>query len=238
MRCLLILFAAVAFAQPSFDVASLKPSPPPTGELYVANLGTARNGEVAVTNGTLADCVKFAYGLVGDEQLAGPDWIKSKEVRFDLLGKAPRDTPRDQLLLMLRTLLTERFHLAFHTEPRSFAHFVLTVAKNGSKLKEVTPDPTPPRSTYRLGRLTYPQTTMSTLALLLSRQMRSLVLDRTGLKGFYEVDLQWTPENAQAETGPTIFTALQEQLGLRLEGRRDAVDVMVIDRADRVPVEN
>jgi uncharacterized protein (TIGR03435 family) len=96
---------------------------------------------------------------------------------------------------------------------------------------------------YRLGRLTHSQISMQTLALLLSRQTRELVLDQTGLKGLYQLQLEWTPEGRPGapepvETGPTLFTALQEQAGLRLEGRKDAVEVLVIDRADRVPEGN
>src|SRR5436305_1231061 len=104
----------------TFDVASVKPSPPiPLGENYRANLGTARLGEVALSNATLVDCIKFAYGLASDEQVAGPEWTKSKEVRFEIEAKAPASTPRDQLLSMLRELLAERFHLEMHTERRN-----------------------------------------------------------------------------------------------------------------------
>lgn len=232
-----------AQSQPAFDVASLKPSPPPRGDTYNANLGSIRNGEVALTNATLVDCVKFAYGLVSDEQMDGPEWVKSKSVRFDVLAKAPPTTPRDQLLLMLRSLLNERFHLAMHTERHNFAHYALVVAKNGPKLHEVTRDPAAGGMTYRIGSITHKQCAMQTLALLLSRQMGELVLDETGLKGVYELKLEWTPEVSRnvpepPEHGPSIFTAIQEQLGLKLEARKDAVEVLVIDHADQVPVEN
>ena len=240
-----LLTVTVAMAEgPVFDVASLKPSPQlPPGQNYNANLGSARLGEVALTNATLVDCIKFAYGLVSDEQLAGPEWTKSKEVRFDILAKAPPATPRDQLLLMLRNLLAERFHLAMHTEQRAFFHYALVIGKNGPKLKEVPPDPLNSHMTYRIGNITHNQISMQTLTLLLSRQLRELVLDRTGLKGAYDLSLKWIPEAKTetadaAETGPTIFMAVQDQLGLKLEPRKDAVEVLVIDHADRVPVEN
>jgi uncharacterized protein (TIGR03435 family) len=234
--------AAIA-AEPAFDVASLKPSAPvPPGQTYNANLGSARNGEVVLTNATLADCIKFAYGLVSDEQLSGPEWVKSREVRFDVIAKAPAATPRDQLLLMLRGLLAERFRLSMHVEARTVAHYALVPGKNGPKLHEVQLNASAPPMSYRIGRITHPQISMQTLALLLSRQLREMVLDQTGLKGLYELKLEWTPENQQGgdavEHGPSIFTAVQEQLGLRLEGRKDPVDVLVIDRADRVPEGN
>jgi uncharacterized protein (TIGR03435 family) len=233
----LFLLAAAAFAQPSFDVASVKPSAPVV-DLYNANLGTIRPGEVTLGNATLTDCIKFAYGLVSDDQVSGPDWIKSRGVRYDIIAKAPPSTPRDQLLMMLRGLLTERFHLAFHTEQRAFAHLALSVAKGGPKMKEVQFDTAAPRMSYRLGHIIHPQISMYTLALLLSRQTRTMVLDQTGLKGLFQIDLQWTPEGADTDTGPSLFTAIQQQLGLRLEGRKDPIDVMVVDGADRVPVEN
>ena len=246
-----LLIAGVIFSAawtnasgPTFDVASLKPSPPvPLGQNYNANLGTARLGEVALTNTTLVECIKFAYGLASDEQVSGPDWTKSKEVRFDVLAKAPPSTPRDQLLLMLRSLLAERFHLAMHSQRRAFFHYALVVGKNGPKLHEVTPDPLNSRMTYRIGSITHSQISMPTLAMPLSRQMRELVLDQTGLKGVYELKLQWIPETTPGasdapESGPTIFTAVQDQLGLKLEPRKDAVEVLVIDYADSVPVEN
>jgi uncharacterized protein (TIGR03435 family) len=140
---------------------------------------------------------------------------------------------------VLRTLLTERFHLAMHTETRSFGHIVLTRAKGGSKMKEVAAD-APSNMSYRLGHITQTRISMYVLALLLSRQMRQLVLDQTGLQGFYDIDLRWTPDDAPegTDTGPPIFRAIQEQLGLRLESRKDGVDVLVVDRADRVPVAN
>jgi uncharacterized protein (TIGR03435 family) len=242
VRCLLtILFASAAFAQPSFDVASLKPSPPIEGDTYTADLGTVRpGGEVTIANGTLTDCVKFAYGLVSDDQVAGPDWVKSKLVRFDIIAKAPPSTPREQLLLMMRTLLAERFHLQIHTESRAFAHLVLTVGKDGPKLREPQPDLGPPRVRSMFGHIAHPRMAIGGLALLLSRQMRQLVLDETGLTGLYDIDLHWTPDTApeNADMGPTVFRAVQEQLGLKLEGRKDAVDVLVIDRADRIPVAN
>jgi uncharacterized protein (TIGR03435 family) len=240
LRFASLLLASTAFAQPAFEVASVKQSVPvPPGENYRANLGSAFNGRVQVTNGTLADCIKFAYGLVSDDQLAGPAWIKSKEFRYDVDGRAPAGATRDQMLLMLRTLLDERFHLKMHTESRAFGHLVLTVAKEGSKMKEV-PDDSPSNMTYAIGHITHSRAPMYTLALLLSRQMRQLVLDQTGLKGFYQVDLRWTPADAPegTDTGPPIFKAIQEQLGLKLEARKDGVDVLVVDSAEKVPTAN
>jgi uncharacterized protein (TIGR03435 family) len=238
VRWTLLLLATAAFAQSSFEVASVKPSPPAQGDTININLGNIRNGELTFGNASLSDILNFAYGLVGAAQLDGPDWIRSKEVRFDIIAKAPAKTRREEIQNMVKTLLNERFHLKFHPESRSFPHLVLSVAKGGSKMKEVEPDPVGGRGPALFGHIVHPQISMVTLSMLLSRQMRTVILDRTGLKGVYSIDLKWTPEGSETDNGPTIYTALQEQLGLRLESRKDAVEVMVVDSADRVPVEN
>lgn len=238
VRWTLFLLATVAFAQPTFEVASVKPSPPAQGDTININLGNIRNGELTFGNASLSDIIRFAYGMVGDDQLAGPDWIKSKAVRFDIIAKMPPKTPREGVQMMLKTLLNDRFHLKFHLESKSFPHLVLSVAKGGPKLKEVEPDPNGARGPALFGHITHPQISIYTLSLLLSRQMRTVILDQTGLKGVYSIDLKWTPEGVETDNGPTIYTALQEQLGLRLESRKDPVEIMIVESADRVPVEN
>lgn len=127
--------AVLAQASPAFEVATVKSSPPPEGDSININLGTVRNGQLTLTNATLSDCIRFAYGLVSDAQIAGPDWVKSKAVRFDIVAKVPPDTPRDQFPLMLRPLLAERLKLAFHYEPREMSFLALVVGKNGPKLQ-------------------------------------------------------------------------------------------------------
>src|SRR5262245_32197394 len=113
--------ASVCTAQhalrPEFEVATLKLwAPLAPGELYSANLGTAGNGTVTLSNVTLSDCIKFAYEIVSDSEIFGPDWIKSRDVRFDIVGKANPLTDRDELLLMLQSLLADRLQLALHEE--------------------------------------------------------------------------------------------------------------------------
>src|ERR1700751_4978208 len=110
MKMVLTLTAVAGLARgQEFEVATVKPAPPPPeGDRININLGNVRNGTLTFGNASLSDCLKFAYGLVSDAQLAGPDWIKSKEVRFDIVAQVPPDTPRDRLLLMLQSLLAER----------------------------------------------------------------------------------------------------------------------------------
>src|SRR5215467_5708325 len=108
------VFATVLAAeqQPQFEVATVKLSPPvPAGTPLPVNLGSLRNGTAMLTNTTLSECIQFAYGLVSDTQIAGPDWIKSRDVRFDIVAKTGTDVPRERALLMMQSLLSERLKL-------------------------------------------------------------------------------------------------------------------------------
>jgi uncharacterized protein (TIGR03435 family) len=234
--------------KPVFEVASVKASlAVPAGQNININLGTVRRGEVSLGNATLSECIRFAYGLVSEAQIAGPDWINDRETRFDILAKSSPDVPREKVLLMLQSLLGERFKIELHREQRRIPHYALVVAKNGPKLRAVQADPAGARQSYGKGRIFHSQIRMDTLAMLLSRQLREPVLDMTGMEGTYDVRLEWapdglraaeTPEAEERAAGPSIFTGLQEQLGLKLEARKDPLDILVVDRAERVPLAN
>jgi uncharacterized protein (TIGR03435 family) len=147
---------------------------------------------------------------------------------------------------MLREVLADRFKLKFHRETRQLPVYELTVAKNGPKLRE--PDAarkgTEPRFAPSAGRLVASNQTMPALATVLTRTLRRRVVDLTGLEGHYDFVLQWAPDENEAAplrpsstapdpNGPSIFTAIQEQIGLRLESSRAPVEVLVIDRVEK-----
>src|SRR5579863_8259624 len=117
----LLWFVLAAFAaEPAFDVASLKavqPVPP-----YPIDLGNTAHGKVTLTNVTLSECLRFAFKIYNDAQIAGPDWIKSRSALFDIVGQAPADTARDELRKMALTLLNDRFQLKIHREPRQLQY--------------------------------------------------------------------------------------------------------------------
>jgi len=242
---LILLPLGAAIAQPVFDVASVKPSGP-GGPTININLGAAHHGVVTLTNTTLSECIRYAYGLVSEDQISGPDWIRDRSLRVDIVAKAAPETPVDQLLLMMQALLAERFRLELHREPRRVAHFELGVARNGPKLPESKGDAAAFPPVYRRGRLSYSHVPMQTFAVLLSRQLRQPVLDHTGLSGFFDVNLEWTPDDpaaAPAEAGdapasPDIFSAVEQQLGLRLEVSKTPLEVLVVDHAEKVPAAN
>jgi uncharacterized protein (TIGR03435 family) len=207
-------------------------------------LGTFRNGKLTFTNTSLSDLLKFAYNITSDAQLSGPDWIKSKAVRFDVVAVAPPDTPRDQLALMLQTLLADRLKLVMHREQRELRFLALVAGKDGPKLRDAEPQPAPDTSFNIPGRIVRNQISMTQLAVLLSRFERQTVMDMTGLKGVYQMKLEWSPEGipgrdaADSAPGPSLYTAVQEQLGLKLEARKGPLEVLVVDSAERVPAEN
>jgi uncharacterized protein (TIGR03435 family) len=252
MRPFLIVVAiSTAWSQPAatrpeFDVASLKPVVLDGADTYTANLGTVRNGVLTMTNVTLADCLRVAYGIPTEDQIAGPDWIKSKGVRFDILAKAPPDTPRETAFRMLQPLLEQRFSLTSHREPREMSYLALTVAKGGPRMP-VAKEPPQGVNSHGGNRIYNYHIDMPMLAYLISRFTRNRVLDMTGLKGYFEVKLDWAPEE---RTGPgveasldpvpgdSIFVAVQKQLGLKLEARKGPVEILVVDHANRTPLEN
>jgi uncharacterized protein (TIGR03435 family) len=245
-------------AQPRFEVASLKPGQPlPPGNFNI-NLGSLSHGTLTLTNTSLADCLRYAYALTNNDQISAPEWVKSKVVRFDIVAKAPADTPLDQIRLMLQALLAERFQLALHREQKELSYLALVVGKKGPKLKEALAEPDTSGNKYLMGLIVSTRVSMVTLATVLSRFTGQTVLDMTGLNGSYDLKLEWTPENmpkpSSAGRGPdsaagidsvppdagapSLFGAVEQQLGLKLEVRKGPVEILAIDHAERVPAQN
>ena len=208
------------------------------------NLGAVRHGELTMSNVSLVDILRFAFAISNDEQLAGPDWIRSKMIRFDVVAKAPPETAMEQIRLMLQRLATERFQLALHHEQRELSFLALEVSKKGLKIHEAQEDSPAMTNQFGIGAIHTNRVTMQMLSTVLSRFLREPILDMTGLKGYYEVDLQWTPEPGQTgapasdDGGPSIYSAVQSQLGLALTKQKRPMDVIVVDRAERVPLGN
>jgi uncharacterized protein (TIGR03435 family) len=230
--------------RPEFEVASVKSSPEAGTPTININLGAFKNGTLTFGNVSLSDLLKYAFNITSDAQLAGPEWITSKAVRFDIEAKTAPDTPREQLALMLQTLLADRVKLAVHHEQREMRYLTLTPRKDGPKMAKAE-EPPPPDSGYTMpGRIVRHHMAMAQLATLISRFERQPVVDMTGLTGFYDVKLEWTPTDFSAQSptepavGPSIFSAVQSELGLKLEARQGPLDVLVVDHALQVPTEN
>ena len=225
------LFALCLAQALDFDVATFKPSPPATGDSISINLGTASEGKLTLTNATLAECIMFAYQIPSAPLISGPDWIKDRAIRYDVVAKAPPETARPEMLQMLQALLKERVSLKAHQEQRDMQHLALIIGKNGAKLKPAEPAARNPASNGHIARN---QITMQQLATLLSRFERQVIVDETNLQGAYAVTLDWSQDGS----GPSLYTAVQEQLGLKLDSRKSPVNVFVIDQAMQVPKEN
>jgi uncharacterized protein (TIGR03435 family) len=198
---------------------------------------------------TLKLLVAAAYDLNPRTISGGPDWLDS--ARFDIVAITPGDTrpTREEQMAMLRNLLLERFKLKFHRELKNFSIYVLTVAKSGSKLKPSTSAPDDPPATIST---VYPQKIVlparnASMADFTAMMQRALldrpVVDKTGLTGRYDFDLEWAPDETQfggdiapASTdaaSPPLFTALQQQLGLQLEATHGPVQALIVDAAER-----
>jgi uncharacterized protein (TIGR03435 family) len=229
-------------AIPAFEVASVKP------DKSESHHSSSRDyhGKFMATNVTLQDCIRRAYGVM-DYQIVGPAWLKSE--RYDIAAEASFTPSTDQLRLMIQALLADRFKLSLHHEKKIFPVYVLIVAKNGPRLQ---PAPNGGHNSFRSGpgHVSSTQASMSGFADLLSSQAGRPVLDETELHGAYNFQLDWTPDIDQIKPteesdrsrsssgGPSLFTAIQEQLGLKLEPRKAPVDLLVIDHAERTPTEN
>lgn len=242
MITLLIATGFVIGRAQSFEVASVKVPQMVSGQPYNIDLGTIQHDTVTLTNVSLADCIKFAYGLSSDFQLSGPEWITSKEVRYDIVAKTAPGTTRGQALQMMRALLAERFKLALHREQRVLPYYALLVAKGGPKIHEATDGPANvPAGVQGQLRIISNRMPMSLVVTVLSRYMHALVVDQTGLAGDFEVRLVWTPDDRPTpwdDRGPSVFTAVQEQLGLKLVSRKGPMEVLIVDRAEKTPTEN
>jgi uncharacterized protein (TIGR03435 family) len=230
------LFLFQTAAPPSFEVASVKPSKAEPGSSKV----NTDKGRMSMRNVTLKRCIRSAYGVPEVQIFGGPKWLD--ENRFDINAKAAGPAEDPELMIMLQPLLAERFNLLVRRETRTFSGYALVLAKGGLKAKASTPGTRSQTDSGR-GRIKADVCTMEKLALRLSSELGVPVTDLTGTAGPFDFNLEWTPDDMKAKptadlpSGPSIFSALQEQLGLKLEARKVPTEVIVVDRAE-LPSEN
>ncbi|HEY6343333.1 MAG TPA: TIGR03435 family protein [Bryobacteraceae bacterium] len=253
---------ALAQTPPAFEVVSIRPSNPDKGFINSSTPSLNVDGDryLRFVQITLRDLIMLAYG-VGAPQVQGPSFLNgtpdSPADRFDVMAKTPSDATREQIPAMLRSLLTERFHLSFHRENKTMQIYALEVAKGGLKMKETPKDPAAVVTGQGRCERSFAEREGATLAAVCTRmtsaeiaqQLQALapgyfrdgpVIDLTGLNTLYDFKLEWITavEARNGSPGPTMMDAVQEQLGLKLERRRQPVEVLVIDKLDRTPTEN
>lgn len=228
------LLCASLHAQ-QFEVVSVKPSKAEANAPMGIKTGHDR---LEGYNVTLQRCIIGAYGVGPHQIVGGPDWLNTD--RFEILAKAENPINDDaQFMLMLRDVLADRFKLALHRETKTMEAYVLEVAKNGPKLEKTEPGESVTNSATNRGTRSIDarHTDMDSFAKLLARAVDLPVVNHTGLEGQFNFKLQWARESVIQLEGPSIYTAIQEQLGLRLHAQKTAVEVLMIDHAEK-PSEN
>jgi uncharacterized protein (TIGR03435 family) len=220
----LLAFTTFLHAQ-SFEVASIKPSDPGNVGAQIFSPGP---GRLTARTDTLKDLMLFAYNVRPSQIQGGPHWTESEA--YDMEAKAAGTPAIDQVRLMLQSLLSERFHLQVRRETREIAVYNLVRDKKGPNLQEVSA--AGHGVGIAKGNMHALGANMAALANVLSRHLDRLVLDRTDLKGFYDFELTWTADDSDP-TGASLFPALQNQLGLKLEAARAPVEILNIERAER-----
>jgi len=230
---------------PAFEVASVKPAPPRAGTAGFTAMDTDP-ATVRYSNISLKILIAIAYRFDSRLIQGGPAWLDDQ--LYDLAAKLPAGSSKDRVPAMLQTLLAARFQLAVHRETKDQRVYFLLVGKKGPRLKQAqkpgaeNPDVQQvrgdrlPVSVLR-NRIVGHAMPMQQLAAVLAGPAGYQVVDRTGIAGAFDIDLKWTPDNSNG-TGPSLFTAIQEQLGLRLEPGRAPVEILVVDHAERIPTEN
>jgi uncharacterized protein (TIGR03435 family) len=244
---------------PSFEVVSIKPN---KSDSITIGVWLTPDG-IKVNGLTVHMLLREALGITDPQLVGEPRWVNSE--RFDVEAKAAADdAPTVRALsirerwAMLLPVFEDRFGLKFHSETKDITQYVLVVAKGGLKMKEATTNETNPdgkpggggiRSVGQ-GEFVAEAVEIGSLVRFLSFQFHGPVLDKTGLTGKYDIDLNWTPDESEemmrqldaapgAEnpppptTGPSIFTALEEQLGLKLEAHKEPGEVIVIDHIEQ-----
>jgi bla regulator protein blaR1 len=236
----------------NFEVATIKPSKPGAPGKGITMRGPK---EFVTINTSLNDLITFAYGIHVRQISGGPAWLESD--LFDIVAKPEADglPNRKQLEGMLQKLLADRFKLTFHREKKELSVYAITVAKTGSKLTKSEGDPNglPGLGFRGLGNLVVRNANMSDFAgLMQSAVLDRPVVDRTGLTGRFDFTLNWTPDEFQfrsfggpvpppptdkPDAPPDLYTAIQQQAGLKIEAAKAQVDVLVIDKVEK-PSEN
>ncbi|MDQ1471164.1 MAG: hypothetical protein QOJ99_2644 [Bryobacterales bacterium] len=290
-------YAQAVEVRPEFEVASVKPAPPPGDNrirvMMGGGPGTPDPGRVNFEFVNLRMVLARAYG-VKSYQISGPGMLDSE--RFNITAKVPVGTSKEQFLVMLQNLVADRFKMTLHREKKELPAYALVVGKSGVKMKVAAeeepvkdggaPAPAMPPGRMPMGKDGFPDmprgmgrggmsvmmmpgrmrmmgdgTTMAGLCETLAQQLDRAVVDTTELTGKYDFALTFEPEqnrmmrgmpagmgrggsdgppqNApEVEAAPNLFTAVQEQLGLKLEPRKSLVELLVIDHLEKTPVEN
>jgi uncharacterized protein (TIGR03435 family) len=226
-------FATLALSQDVFEVASIKPHP---GIVTFSADPFPKGNRVTATASTLFDLIEVAYHVRRDQIQGAPGWASAD--RYDLEARAGANAiTTEQMRSMLQALLAERFQLRIHRETRESPMYALVIAKNGPKLQESSPDEERKGTIRGDGSGLHMEVAQGTMVQLANRLASNgagrTVLDRTGLTGLYSYKLDWVNSVGSDSELPSLFMALQDQLGLRLEPTKGMSDFIVVDSVER-----
>lgn len=233
--------------EPGYEVATIKPTDPnhPGGGF------TLQGRHLVARNFTVEGLITLAYNLHTTQVAGAPDWIKTDHFDMDVLPDHEGLPSLEQARGIVRKLLADRFALKFHYDTKELSVYVLSVVKTGTKLTKSGADPnSPPGMGGPPGRMNMRNGTMAEFAQVMQGIVDRPILDQTGLKDRYDLALRWTPDESQyggripppntadsgaanADPPPPLFTAIQEQLGLKLEAMKAPAKVMVIDSVQK-----
>jgi uncharacterized protein (TIGR03435 family) len=228
-------------ADPGFEVAVIKPADPDD-----RNQGFRLKGHrISIEANTMTSLICFAYSIQKSQIINAPDWFNDQRWNIDGVPDVEGAPDWRQYRRMLQKLLATRFGLKMHHDKRDLAVYTLTVAKGGPKLEKSksAPDALNDASGHGIGAqqfMKFTNESMGDFAQAMQLMVDRPVIDQTNLSGKYDFNLLWTPDVIRAtdpNTAPGLFTAVQEQLGLKLEAKRAPADVFVIDAAVR-PTQN
>lgn len=248
----LLMPLATALAQsptapaPAFDVASIHLSHETDGHHHIINDPSVSRFQTA--NLCLRDLIQFAYNMPRSQIIGGDAWLDNTMFDIDAKSDAAEDArlhampsadARHEKQLMVQALLADRFHLVVHAETRQLPVYALVVAKGGPKFQPSQVNGATINSYPNRMHIAGSDDTIALLARELAETLGRVVLNRTSLIGRYDINLRWTPEDATPigtapppGAPPDIFTAIQEQLGLKLQSTKGPVDVLVIDHVE------
>lgn len=226
-----------ADAHPVFEVAAIKRSDPNSRNESI----TTHGRHIVIENKSVQVMVMFAYGMNAKQIVGGPDWMGSERFDVDGVPDMEGEPSVPQMQSMLQGLLRERFGLKVHREQRELAVYAITVAKGGPKMRQSQGDPNgaPDESDHVSAgqrEMKFANQTMANFALVMQLFLERPVVDQTGLAGRWDFDLKWTFDDRHApeeNSAPGLFSAFQEQLGLKLESVKAPVDVLVVDAVER-----
>ena len=227
--------------EPSFEAAVIRLESPHTLEELTRGIGVFSECEYP-TSHFFAHFVplRILVAMTFDGSSAhvlGPEWLDSQLYSIDAKVEGDTQLSRDQMRPLLRHLLDERFHLKTHEETRTEAGYNLVIGKGGEKLKQTT-GAAKPWGQILADRIQLHRSDLSSLAVTLSHPAGKPVTDKTGLTGNYDIDLRYRRTEDMNSNLPDIFTAVQEQLGLKLVPAKVPVKYFVIDHVDRMPADN